>query len=388
MGNQISKKFFQVFGLITLVICLPLTARADAGTPLMWAGMLHLFFGNAIIGFFEGFILAKFFKLQAHVCIWTMMLANYFSAWLGGLFLNQQITNHLPFNLYNAWHWIWTMVVVTYLITLVLEWPFVFFCFRKEPNRLKRSWLGNLLINSLSYVLLFGWYGMASGTTLYTKTNIVQPSEINFPKNGIVYFISETNSVCRFDFGSRKTEFVCRLDADDKDGRLFTRPSAFDTNHWDILESSKSNLICTNLDVVADQSWRDGTGPTRIGGTWFNFGYAPKLGAAEKSSWQFRTGFWPVEGLRGANSNFQEHIHLSLETPFVDWVARNATHLPGDFIVFQLGANQICLFEIATRKMALLIKGRGPVVVLPKLFIILWNLNLFSNPFYSPLKNR
>jgi hypothetical protein len=363
-GDRKTNHAPRILALITLLICVPLSARADAGTPLMWAGMLHLVFGNAIIGFFEGFILAKVFKLKTAACILTMIPANYFSAWLGGLFLNQEIINHLPFNLYNAWRWIWVMVVVTYLMTLVLEWPFVFFCFRKDPNRLKRSWRGNLLVNSLSYVVLFGWYWSASGTTLYTKAKIVQPSEINSLKSGFVYYIFETNTVCRFDFDSHQMESICKAGATDKDDRLFVKPSVFEANSWNIFESSATNLICSNLQVVAVSSWRDGSNPDRIEGTWFNFGDAAKL--ADQSDWNFETGFWPIEGFHGKNQKTGEIIHFSLETPFIAWNARNATHLPGDFVVFQLGEDQICLFEAATKKMALLTKGRGPVVVLPR----------------------
>jgi hypothetical protein len=80
----------------------------------------------------------------------------------------------------------------------------------------------------------------------------------------------------------------------------------------------------------------------------------------------FRTGFWPIEGLRGKNEKTGETIYFSLETPFVSWIARSATQLPGDYVVFQLGDDQICLFETATKKIALLARGQGPVVVLPK----------------------
>ena len=354
-----------VSAVIALLICIPFTARANAGTPLMWAGMLHMVFGNAIIGIFEGTILSRVFKLKSGACVLVMICANYFSAWGGELFLNYQITKLLPFNLYNAWHWIWTMVIVTFIITLILEWPFVFFCFRKEQHRLKESMRGNLLINSLSYVLLFSWYFLASGTTLFTKTNIVQPSEITFPKEGIVYFISETNGVCRFDFNSRQTEKVYPLKAE-KNDRLFVKASAFNTNNWDILDSAKKILVCSNLQVTATPCSRDTNDPNRIEGTWFNFGTAPKLGIAEKSNWKFRTGFWAIEGVRGANTNSGESIHFSLETPFVSWNARNATQLPENYVVFQLGDNQICLFETATKKIALLARGQGPVAVLPK----------------------
>jgi hypothetical protein len=374
ISNQITKRLPRVLGLIVLLICVPLTARADAGTPLMWAGMLHMVFGNAIIGIFEGLILAWIFKLRKGICVLVMIPANYFSAWVGDLFLNYQITKSLPFNLYNAWVWIWVMVFVTFLITLIFEWPFVFFCFRKEQNRLKKSVQGNLLVNSLSYVLLFSWYWLASGTALYTKMNIVQPSEISFPKEGFVYFISKTNGVCRFDLSSRQTGKIYSLKAE-ADDRLFVRPSTLNSNDWEILDSSKQNLICSNLQVIAVQGRGDSNEIIRLGeesftnkikGTWFHFGEATKLGAAEKSDWTFRTGFWPIEGLRGENRKTGEKIYFSLETPFVAWIVRSATQLPNDYVVFQLGDDQICLLETSTKKIALLARGQGPIVVLPK----------------------
>lgn len=355
------KKVLRLLGLIGLLICIPLSARADAGTPLMWAGMLHMVFGNAIIGIFEGLILAWIFKLRKGICILVMIPANYFSAWAGELFLNYQIVKVLPFNLYNAWHWIWIMVFVTFLITLILEWPFVFFCLRKEKDRFKKSLKGNLVVNSLSYVLLFSWYWLASGTALYTKMDIVQPSEISFPKKGFVYFISNTNGVCKLDLNTRRIEKVYSLQAD-RDDRLFVRPSV--SNYWNILDSSKKTLVGSNLQVNAVQSWRE-TNDLRIQGTWFNFGDVPKLGI-EKSDWSFETGFWPIEGFRGKNQKNGEEIYFSLETPFVAWNVRSATQLPGDDVVFQLGDDQICLLEPSTKKIALIARGQGPVVVLPK----------------------
>ena len=323
-------------------------------------------FGNAIIGVFEGLILAKLFKLRRALCILVMIPANYFSAWVGGLFLGYEITNALPFNLYNTWGWIWVMVFLTFLITLLLEWPFVFYCLRKESDRFKKSLQGNLLVNCLSYVLLFGWYWMASGTTLYTKMHVVQPSEISFPKQGLVYYISETNGVCRLDLNSHQTERVCTVNKPDNNDRLLVKPSVFDSNRWEIVDLSQKVAVASNLEVTAVQYWRDTNDPSRIEGISSNFGDVPKLGAAEQSDWNFRTGFWPIEGLQGGNQKTGAKIYFSLETPFVAWAVRNATLLPGDYVVFQLGDDQICLLEAATQKIALLARGQGPVVVIPK----------------------
>jgi hypothetical protein len=361
------KQWPRILGVITVLIGFPLTARADAGTPLMWAGLLHLVLGNALIGIFEGMILGWAFKLKKWRCVLAMIPANYFSAWVGGMFLNHEISAILPFDLYSAWRWIWVMVFETFLVTLLFEWPFVFFCFPTSRGRFKRSIMGNLLVNSLSYVLLLGWYWLASGTSLYTKMNVVPPSEIAFPKTGLVYFISSTNEVCKMDLSTRQLETVCPLQSG-RDDRLFIRASAFGAGGWDILDSSKKTLICSNLQGVAVSRQQDTDDPGQIRGTWFNFDYdkIPRLGAAESSGWSFKTGFWPIEGLRGTNRATGQKIYFSLETPFVAWIVRNATQLPNDEVVFQLGDDQICLFEPSTKKIALLARGQGPVVVLPK----------------------
>jgi len=208
---------------------------------------------------------------------------------------------------------------------------------------------------------------MASGTTLYTKMKIVPPTQITSPKSGIIYFISKArNETCTLDLGSHLIEKVCSLGKVDSDDRLFLRPSAFNTNNWDVVEQSSKVLVRSNINAAAVQFWREQADPERISGTWFNFGKVPKLGSAVKSSWEFQTGFWPIEGLRGVNTNSQQRFRFSLETPFVSWVARNATHLPGDLVIFQLGHDQICLLEAETKKIALLAKGQGPIVVIPK----------------------
>ena len=62
----------------------------------MWAGTLHLVFGNIIIGVVEGIILARIFKLEKKKLIGLLILANYFSAWIGGFFLRIAIVTVPP----------------------------------------------------------------------------------------------------------------------------------------------------------------------------------------------------------------------------------------------------------------------------------------------------
>src|SRR5262249_19254295 len=72
---------------VVAVLC-PISALADVGTPLVWANAFHLFLGNAFIGLFEGWLLARVFRLPKRRCIWTMIAANYLSAWVGMMLMS------------------------------------------------------------------------------------------------------------------------------------------------------------------------------------------------------------------------------------------------------------------------------------------------------------
>ncbi len=113
-------------------------------------------------------------------------------------------------------------------------------------------------------------------------------------------------------------------------------------------------------DVIAEQDPR-----AEQVRTWFNFGPVPKLGGARNSDWSFKTGFWPIEGLRGEREGVPDtRVGYSYEAPFGEWFVRNAIHLPSDQVLFQLGTDQICVYDPETQQVALIVKGRGPTAVL------------------------
>jgi hypothetical protein len=88
------------------------------------------------------------------------------------------------------------------------------------------------------------------------------------------------------------------------------------------------------------------------------------LGSATNSQWEFWAGFWPMEGLGASQKATGKRLGFSYETPFGAWSVRNAVHLPNDKVLFQLGDDQICGFDPAQRRVALLWHGRGPVAVI------------------------
>lgn len=342
----------------------------------MWAAMLHLVIGNALIGILEGLILAKVFSLRSVKAVALMIAANYLSAWVGGFLASGAVARHLHMDLNTGWRWFWILVIATYVLTLILEWPFVALCFRGSANLRKRSWKGNLLVQSISYLLLFGWYWSASGTSLYTKMQVVSPKDLSLPESVLIYFISDRDGhVYTRKATSTQDRRVFELRSTNTDDRLFVRlASTNQSDSWDLLarleveNSRDGKLVEIQKDFASHAlpDWRASQNPPQYEGTWFNFGEVPRLGDAEQSDWEFMTGFWPIEGLHGTNAVKHARIHLSFETPFGAWPVRNATHLPGDKVLFQLGEDQICLMDPNANTVALVTHGRGPVAVIPK----------------------
>ncbi|MCI5142428.1 MAG: hypothetical protein D3909_12075 [Candidatus Electrothrix sp. ATG1] len=339
----------------------------------MWAGMLHLVFGNLIIGIVEGILLAKVFDLSKRKCIGLLILANYLSAWLGGFLIGNAVAKVLPMGLYSAWPLFWFMVLVTYVLTLLLEFPFVALALRGDSAWHRKAICGSFIIQSISYVILFGWYWLASGTSLLTKTEIVELSSISLPEKILVYFISvDDGDVYKGFLREAKWNRVYDLNASHKNDRLFVIPSTTDANSWDLMarletdEHRNPQIITVEKQFaeVAAPSWRTmNTDPPQYEGTWFNFGQVPKLGDAQASSWKFWSGFWPIEGLHGTETNSGAQASFSLETPFVAWSVRNTTHLPTDKVLLQLGDDQICVYDPASKQIALLAHGKGPIAV-------------------------
>jgi len=127
----------------------------------------------------------------------------------------------------------------------------------------------------------------------------------------------------------------------------------------------KEILLLEDFADLAPEEHRQNTNHTVSSeGTWFNFGPAQSL--TENSDWEFRTGFWPVEGVTGENKRTGQRIHRSLQTPFVAWVVRNSVHLEGDFLLAQVGNDQIVIFHLPSDRVALVTRGKGPLAVKSK----------------------
>jgi hypothetical protein len=250
--------------VILILFIISTAALANAGTSLMWATAAHLLIGNLFIGILEGLLLAKIYGISAKKCVNIFILANYFSAWVGFKIISQ-ICPTLPLDIDNILPMFWVMVVASYILTIILEFPFAVFAFKGDNEWLKKSIRGTFLIQTVSYVIIFGWFGISSGTSLFTKTKVVNPSAIKLPDNVQIYYISSndgdiyTGSIC-----DRQWQIIYDLNSSYNHNYLALLPSKDNNYLWNLVAQLPVIGTTTADDVVIQEKLKLSPNPATL----------------------------------------------------------------------------------------------------------------------------
>jgi len=301
--------------LLGVVLALyPLPALANAGTPLMWTGILHLFIGNLILGYVEGGLLSWLFHVPRGRSLVVLILANYASAWAGAWLLVNRLSHYSGITIENVQLWLGIFVILAFALTLLIEYPFFWILLRQRKPAILTALKATLLIHGISYLLLFGWYSFNSQTSLLTQLNRVPAAQLQPSRDYTLHYLS---------------------------------PNETQAFHSDLSGANPKPMNREEFEALITESKRI-------------FGPVPKL--TETTDWDFDTHPFAGGGLSGYNSTTQTRTHFALETPFAYWAMSHATHLTGDLLVFQLGQDQICLLHPETHRIALIARGKHPVV--------------------------
>ena len=338
----------------------PVALYANAGTPLLWTVGLHLLFGNAIIAWVEGIMLSRRFSLSRG-CFADMVAANYFSAW-AGMFLLEAARQFLDVTIHNAWFWLAALTAVAFVFTVLLEWPVVQWVLRGRGLSAWNIFGAHLKIQAATYAMMLVIYGLISPMGLLTRTRIVPLAEMKRTPDATLYFIAAHEpDVYRLRLNGEPPEIFLRLENHPESERLQIVRSEENTNEWKLaVEMSWEAVIpLTNLFEIGEtRLWQEfNSQPARRS-------FGPAIQLASTNSWNFSTGFFPGRGLVMSREGSRDFVRLAMESPLLSWNSRNVTQLPNDQVVFQLGKDQICLFDPNTMQLALVARGRGPAVAL------------------------
>jgi hypothetical protein len=313
-------------------------------------------------------LLARLFGLHRIRTIVWVVAANYFSMMVGMRSMDWIRSQFGEVTLLNIKQYFILAIAAYFLLSVFLELPFF-----AAPLFRQRLWAikaiaGSVIAQSLSYGLLVPYYWSASGLSLVTEVTVQR--DVPYSNGGafVVFYVDrETKELCRVRADGLDRRRVQQLDQSLAFPRLYLRESPDNSckQLWLVDEQRSSSMVndrFARADAAATS--QSDTKRTRADDAelWWSFGRAADLRPPIEREYDVETGYWPMEGLRIYDSSGERIFQLALEAPFVAWHARCATVLPRGLVVYQL-EGQIVILELASRKIALLARGFGPVVV-------------------------
>jgi len=395
------------------VILSPAIACANGGPTIFLQFGFHLVFLTWIIGLGEGLLLCTFFRAwkapyRRNRIFISMIAANVASAWLGMLFVKSQyaaqITGDVTIeNLIPAF---WIMVYVTFLLTMIIEFPFFLVALYGRKWLVPKAVTATLIVHCISYSLLFFFYSGEESMSMVTKLEVVSVSTFEMEEDYDLYYISpDGRHVLRSDLRGNEKEIITTLDMNGIPLRLTACPRKSKEEMlgrkvqrvcWD---SGFDLFILMNIDgmykttlLMENFSPRSAVyllNDEYIGQIYLDTAIEPIhfriFGDDER--WEFRSqdlfeltvvkakqGYYPYTEYEyeigtgiAKNIEIDSFQDYSVATPFTRWLVQNGTHIAGDYGVFLLGKDQICILDPEKKRIALIARGFGPVVAKPPL---------------------
>ena len=349
------KRFWLKKEIFAILMVSPIFLYANAGTPLMWANAFHLLIGNAIIGIVEGLI-ASFLSLKTKKrSVFFFILLNYISMVLGLLIIFTIEAfgfEKTVVTIENVKVFMYASFSFFYLATLFVEFPFILGFFWKENNRMKKALKTTLIVNTVSYAMIFPLYWFASSATMVNELEVVSPEVIGLPEGYDLYYISEDGAeVVKCSLNENKKEVIYKTSKIDSNEFLVTVEN--EKNKFDLYINFREELAKKDVAVLAPEKK-------------FHKSVFEKLvfnDLTPYSEWEYHRGVYSIEGIYGRNEKNGESFRYSLDTPFLSWYPRNGTHVEKDLLIFQLGSDQIVALRHEKKQIALIARGFGPIVI-------------------------
>ena len=374
-----------ILALLAL-FCLPCTALANAGTPLVWGMFSHLVIGNILIGILEANLLKKLNGNKGWHAVAWMILANYVSAFSGFYFL---VASH-------NWVQTWTLntlkvnalmlAVGLWLVTAVLELPFVWLAMGKDNRNWCKALKCSFIMQSVSYILLILWYMFCGNNSLLT-CRIVEPGEIELPNDSCIYYIgADDNKVYKWHSAKQTSEIVSEQTLTGEYVRLFALQKTPDDVKADLVAvqfggNAQQTLILPQFADAAKVILEPSVDMIYNFSRFYRF--SRTLGDAKQSNCRFEapphysdrglsllsrhrkgekdTDYYNKPDRYGFNRSEwkREKRVLALASPLAVWSINNPIQFSNDIVLIEMSYRQLCLFDYRTRRIALLARGYG-----------------------------
>jgi hypothetical protein len=344
---------------------------ADAGTPLIWLTMGHLLCGNFALGIVEAVLIARVFRVPMGRALLWMVPANYFSMIAGALLLTSPwmagganwFLGDEP--LYRIGWLVGLSAILSFGLSILLEWPFVVGAMWKVQHGAGRTLLASLAAQATSYAILLMLYGGVSSLSVLSAPKVTRDRDwIKNPEASVFYIGQRDRCVYQLPLKGSGARKVGEPATGEYEALVLKTGADGKTVDLCLVDSNKPPRIVVAGLAKADAAIAEDANAGQWS-HWAALGEGPAVDLREPNdrTWEVRTGFWPGEGLFAKNSKSGERMQVALETPFVSWGSRRATILPGDQVIYEVG-NQVVVLDLASKRMVMLARGYSPIVIL------------------------
>ena len=412
-SNTTIKQPRQILFVTLLTMVLAGSAYANAGPAILLAFSFHLVYLTWMIGIGESILLAMLFRTWKFKIYVYMIAANVASAWLGMLFVNSGYAAQFmgDVTIENLMPTFWNMVYVTFFLTMIIEFPFFLAALYGRKWLLPKAVAATIFVHCISYSLLFFFYSGEKSMNLVTDLEVVPVSAFEMEEEYDLYYISpDGKHVMRSNLTGNHTEVIATLDMDGVPDRLCACPrkvieeitetrdskqrkpiqrvcweSGFDLSVLvKVRGKGEKKLLLENFSpcaavVLRNEEYQErcdvATAASYVD-TAMDFSYFRSFGNA--GNWEFESDYWASLTVSSIKQGYEPYsnytgekfvsiVNYIVHTPFVQWRIRSGSHIAGDYGVFNLGEDQICILDPAKKRIALIARGFGPVVAKPPL---------------------
>ncbi|HEY3415145.1 MAG TPA: hypothetical protein VGM51_19090 [Armatimonadota bacterium] len=360
--------------ILAITVATASSARADAGTPLMWVGFGQLVILNWLIALIEALVIWRVFRVRYLQCACWLIAANYasFFAGIGLLSVVSSAGKHASGEsiLRHGLMLLLVAIGISFLATIVLEWPFCRVLARGTAHPWRKAFRMSLLAQTVSYALLVPLYISASPITFLTKARLSPAITFASLPVATAYYVGKGDAVWQVNLDGTGLRYA-GIGAVKADEDIWIRPGKDGIGDLCAMSGGSAYPFIHAARSLSERIAPVGTYAKRTSRSvkrgqpltfedW-EFVYPADLRAPGDTDWYIETDVFAGRGIT-VNKKGEEY-NLALETPYLAWTPRFATLLPGDMAVFQLGPN-IMLLHMPTKRIAILAEGRSPVVVL------------------------
>lgn len=342
---------------------------ANMGTPLMWAGILWLLWGNLFIGLVEGDIVRRTTRSRGVKPYLLMIGANYFSAWCGLLalrFVQPRLDAILTVN--NALLITGLLMLAAWAWSVVLEYPFVLLATPRRLRRFRwRTWRASLIAQSVSYVALILWFGSCSSMSLITGTTRTSPAELAQGRLATIHYVAangrELRSIRLDGTGDTKQcDITPWRDADLAERLIVKRSGDAYMLAAEAHDLPLAPLPPTPWAAVYAQPLKSALAERDSAVFLHEPELLPWSGLLMPGSegWSASHGYWSAGGLTIRHGD--RATKLTMDLPFAMWKVRAPTILRDGLVVFCAG-DHILLYDAPTRRIAEIARGTHPLVI-------------------------